>query len=399
MKQTIKLIIFATMLAVLLPLMSQAQTTPAAAAGECTDEVKSALYTEFLNNRKGKDQDHPNGDQDVAYNAAKKYMAACPADDSAQAQYMKKWMASYEVGSRKASFLLDYDQKKYAQMMTDGKAVLVDDPNYVRGYVLLGYIGYLASLANNSALNAESATYAKQAISMLETGKTPDDWRPFVDKGDALAWLNYSLGFMMKENSPNDAIPYFMKAAALESPLKKSPLPYFFIAEGYEALYAKQEAAYKEKYLGKTETPESKLAQENINQLIDRVIDAYARSVALSTGTDAKAQQKKKEWLERLTELYKYRNKSEAGLNELVAGIMSKPLPPLPTPITTLPTPPPATGTTTTPPATTGGTVPAPTAGNPAPVNKTSTAPKPTPPATTQAAKPKPKANHSRRRP
>jgi len=399
MKQTIRLIILAAMLAVALPFVSQAQTAPAAAAGDCTDEVKAALYTEFLNNRKGKDQDHPNGDQDVAYAAAKKYMAACPTDDSAQAQYMKKWMASYEVGSRKAQFLLDYDQKKYAQMMTDGKAVLVDDPNYVRGYVLLGYIGYLSSLANNSALNGESANYAKQAISMLESGKTPDDWRPFVDKADALAWLNYSLGFMMKENAPNDAIPYFMKAAGLESPLKKSPLPYFFIAEGYEALYAKQEAAYKEKYLGKTETPESKLAQENINQLIDRVIDAYARSVALSTGTDAKAQQKKKEWLERLTELYKYRNKSDAGLNEMVAGIMSKPLPPLPTPITTLPTPPPSTGTTTTPPATTGGTVPAPTAATPAPVNKTSTAPKPTTPATTQAAKPKPKANHSRRRP
>lgn len=381
MKQTIRLVILAALLALTLPVMTQAQ---AAAAGECTDEAKNALYNEFLTNRKGKTPENPNGDQDLAYNAAKKYMTTCPTDDSAQAQYMKKWMASYEVGSRKAQFLAAYDKKNYPEMMSVGKQVLADDPNYFRAHILLGYIGYLASLGKNTSLNAESTNYAKQAISMLEAGKTPDDWRPFVNKDDALAWLNYSLGFMLKENSPHEAIPYFMKAAGLESPLKKSPLPYFFIAEGYEALYAKQEADYNAKYKGKPETPESKLAQENINQLIDRTIDAYARAVALSTAGDATAQQKKKEWMERLTELYTYRNKSDAGLTEFVASIMSKPLPPLPTPITTLPTPP-STGTTV-PPPTPGGTVPAPA--------KT-TAPAATP-ATTQAAKPKPKANHTR---
>jgi len=394
MKQTIRLVILAAMLALTLPVMAQAQT-PAAAAGGCTDDVKAALYTEFLNNRKGKDAEHPQGDQDVAYNAAKKYMAACPTDDSDQAKYMKKWMASYEEGDRKARFLAAYDKKEYASMMAAGKAVLADDPNYTRGYVLLGYIGYLATLAQNTSLNAESANYAKQAIAMLESGKTPDDWRPFVNKEDALAWLDYSLGYMLKDTSPNDAIAYFMKAAKIESDLKKKPAPYFYIAEGYEALYAKQEADYKEKYLGKAETPESKLASENINQLIDRVIDAYARAVALSTASDAKTQEKKKEWMARLTELYKFRNKSEAGVNELVAGILSKPLPDLPKPITTLPTPP-ATGATTpatSPAATPGATGAAPSATPAQPVNKATT------PATTQATKPKPKANHSRRRP
>ena len=394
MKQTIKLVIIAAMLALTLPVMAQGQT--AAASGTCTDDAKNALYNEFLFNRKGKTPEAPNGDQDVAYNAAKKYMAACPTDDSEQAKYMKKWMASYEVGDRKARFLAAYDSKDYATMMTTGKAVLADDPNYTRGYVLLGYIGYLATLAKNTSLNAESANYAKQAIAMIESGKTPDDWRPFVNKEDTLAWLNYSLGFMVKDTSPNDAISYFMKAAKIESALKKNPAPYFFIAEGYETLYAKQEADYTRMYKDKPETPESKLAAENINQLIDRVIDAYARAVALSTASDASTQDKKKEWMARLTELYKYRTKTDgAGVNEMVAGILAKPLPEMPKPITSLPTP--ATGATT--PA--GGTAPSvtPTTTPPAkPAAATTTpAPKPTAPAPTQAAKPKPKSNHRRR--
>ena len=134
MKHITRLVMVAALLALALPILAQAQT---AAAGECTDEAKNALYTEFLNNRKGKTAENPNGDQDVAFTAAKKYVATCPTDESDQAKYMKKWIASYEVGSRKAQFLLAYDKKNYPEMMTVGKQVLADDPNYVRGYILL----------------------------------------------------------------------------------------------------------------------------------------------------------------------------------------------------------------------------------------------------------------------
>ena len=398
MKQIIRLVMLAAVLALSAPLLTQAQT---AAAGECTEEAKGAAYKEFYDNRKGKTAETPNGDQDVAYAAAKKYLAICPAEESDQTKFLKRWINLYEVGARKAQFLSAYDKKNYAEMMTVGKQVLADDPNYVRGYILLGNVGYLASTGGNTSLNTESATYAKQAIALLESGKTPDDWRPFVSKEDTLSWLNLSLGYMLKATAPNEAIPYFLKALRLDSPLKKNPGSYYFIAEGYETMYAKEEAAYKEKYLGKPETTESKLAQENINQLIDRVIDAYARAVAASTETDAKTQAKKKEWMDRLTELYKYRNKSETGLPELVAGIMAKPLPDLPKPITTLPTPP-ASGTATpssTPAApSTGAATTAPPAkagaGSTPPVAPPTAKPTPTP---AQAAKPKPKANHTRR--
>src|SRR5258705_9402976 len=113
---------------------------------------------------------------------------------------------------------------------------------------------------------------------------------------------------------------------------------YAYIAGTYEAgPYEKQSDDYKKLYEGKDETPESKLALANINQVIDRMIDAYARAVALA-GSEAQYQAGKTEWMEGLTTWYKYRhNQSDAGLNEMIAGVLTKPLPPEPTPLTSLP--------------------------------------------------------------
>ncbi|HEX6283467.1 MAG TPA: hypothetical protein VFZ71_01275, partial [Pyrinomonadaceae bacterium] len=64
-------------------------------------------------------------------------------------------------------------------------------------------------------------------------------------------------------------------------------------------------------------------------------------------------------WLESLTTWYKYRNQADTaltGMNELIANVLSKPLPPEPTPLTSLPP--------STPAATPVGTTGAPTNGN-----------------------------------
>ena len=54
-------------------------------------------------------------------------------------------------------------------------------------------------------------------------------------------------------------------------------------------------------------------------------------------GTDASFTQPKAVWNESLTTWYKYRNNDQTtGMDQLVAGILSKPLPPEPTPLTSL---------------------------------------------------------------
>ena len=158
--------------------------------------------------------------------------------------------------------------------------------------------------------------------------------------------MNAAIGHALKA-SPPEALPYLLKSASYPGVFKTNPLTYVGIAQAYDVgFFAKLEEDYKQ-YNGKDESPEQLLALQNIYQTADRIIDAYARAIALA-GSDPKYQQAKPTWMQAVTDFYKLRNKdSVAGLPELLSGIQQKPLPAIPTPITTLPTPPAATATPT----------------------------------------------------
>ena len=110
-----------------------------------------------------------------------------------------------------------------------------------------------------------------------------------------------------------------------------------------------------------------------------------------------------------LTGLYKFRNKNatEANVTELVTGVMEKPIPDLPTPITSLPAATPGATPATTPAAngngaaTTGGAKPAnnATTGNPFNGNTTNGGSKPATAntgTTAPAGNKRPRLNHRR---
>src|SRR6185369_17027739 len=206
----------------------------------------------------------------------------------------------------------------------------------------------------------------------------------------AVAYLNFTIGVLTVEKDPSNSLKNLIKAAQFETPLKKSPFTYAYIAGAYETgPYAKQSEEYKRLYFGKDETPESKLALANINQLVERMVDGYARAVYLA-GTDPNFAKQKPVWQDSLTTWYKYlHNNTDTGMTEYVASVMSTPLPPEPTPLTSLPTAAPA--------ATPAGTSGAPTNGNgtssttaPAgttqPANKASTTPATSKPGTAPAS-------------
>lgn len=373
--------------------------SPAAAQGQCTDESKAAFYADFTKFR--------TTDPTKAYEAAKKYLACSKQEDQYTA-YLKKWSAAYDKENRKIKLNdLFVIQRKYPEAIALAKEILADEPENTVALMDLGYGGYvLAVTTKNESMNAEAIGYAKKAIQQIESGKAPESWLPFKSKDDALAYLYYSVGYLNRNTNPAEALTYFIKSAQFDSELKKNSQTYAFIANAYENQYAKQSADYEAKYKGKDATDESKLAAENINQLVDRIIDALARAVALA-GTDAAAQQSKAQWLARLTELYKFRhNQSDAGLNEMIASVLSKPLPPLPTPITTLPaaTPSatPATGSagSVAAPSTTGAAAPPATnkttTTTPASTSLTTTPKTTTTTSPTKPVKPKPKNNHRR---
>ena len=324
MRRTIKLVTLAAMLAVFAALAL-------AQSKECNDENKAAWYDTFLKNFRG---DPPQ--QKIAYDAAKLYLTSCPEDPAdAQASYMKnKFVVPYEKMTAGADVAKHFEaainNKNYAEQMRLGKLVLATEPDNLKVYIIMAVAGL-----NDQALLADSSQYAKKAIEMIEAGKP---FAPLFDsnKDKALANLTYAVAKATAATSQTDAIPYFLKAARFESEQKRNPQLYLDLADAYEkGPRAKLSGEYKSKIAPDgTETPESKLVLANLNQVVDRQIDAWARAAALATDANTK-----RLIIDDLTALYKYRNKSDAGLNELVAGILAKPLPDIPTPLTSLPTP------------------------------------------------------------
>jgi hypothetical protein len=330
MKRTIKLLALAAMVAVFaVPTLAQ--------ANECNDENKGAWYKTFYDNFRGTAEQ-----QKTAVEAAKKYLGSCPANpEDKQAEYMKKFVDKYDALMGKAEIAKQFDEavksKKYAEQLRLGKQILATDPENPGINIIIGSAG----LGDANVL-PDSAQYAKKSIELIEAGKP---FAPYASKDQALAYLNYALAKnASKANDPNTAITHFVKAAHYESELKKNPLLYNELAAAYGAGPVGKLAEDYKAYIGKPETTESKLVLANLNQAIDRQIDAFARAAALSTNPADK-----KAIMEVLTEVYKARNNgADAGLTELVANVLSKPVPDVPTPITTLP----ATSTST--PATNG---------------------------------------------
>ena len=291
---------------------------------ECTDDFKTATYTKWYDNR----VEH----QDVAYQAATDYVTVCPNDsDSQYFKALKKFKDAYEALNANKKLGSDFEtalkNKDYAGQLRLGKQITAASPDNTIVYIYMANTGL-----GDPNLLGESIDPAKKAIALIEAGK------PFApaysnSKDLALARLNWIIAKATAKTSPTDAIAYYVKAAKYDSDVKKDAGLYNELAAAYGAGPVAKYAEEYQPFVGKTETNESKLVLLNYNQALDRQIDAMARATALADAAN------KKNFMDALTELYKARNKSEAGLPELVASVLSKPLPDLPAPITTLPTP------------------------------------------------------------
>ena len=300
----------------------QAQPRTGTAVQETEDEYKVTTYKRFVENRE------PN--PGVAYQAAKDYLARYNKEDDQYTRYLRQWISAFEKDERQDTLLRSiYGEKNYAAGFGLAKQVLADDPEDVKALIALGYGGYLATTnARNETFNAESVRYAQKAIQLLESGKTPDAWEPFKSRDDAVASLNYAIGFMNLKPHPEEAIARFIRVIQIDSDLRKTPSPYFLLAGAYEkGPYQRLSSDYSKRFANQPESPESKAALDSINKVMDRIIDAYARAVALA-GNNPQYQVGKAEWTKQLTTLYKFRHEnSDAGLNQFIAGVLATPMP------------------------------------------------------------------------
>ena len=301
-------------------------------AQEAQDQVKTDLYKKFVDNR--------GPHQDIAYQAGKEYLEKYGKDNDKYTQYIEKWVSIYEREDRKQKLPVLINQNNFTEAFRVGAKILEGEPDYLQAQIILAYGGYLAITKNDESHTAEALGYARDAIGSIESGKMPKSsprlpgdapvniWAPFKGKDDTLAYLHFAKAVLSLKTNPSDSIDALLKAASYESDIRKTPSTYYFLAAAYEAgLYKPMSEAYQQIYANKPETPEGKLALEKLNTVMDRIIDAYARAIAL-TGSDPKTEKSRKEWLEQMTTYYKFRSGgSDTGITEFIAASLQKPLP------------------------------------------------------------------------
>jgi hypothetical protein len=328
MKKLIRFLVFAALvMAFALPAL--AQTTPAnttATATQDDQEAKTNLYNKFRDNLKT--------NPPVAYEAGKEYLAKYEATDGPNDQYIayiKKWVTSYDKLAGYNLIIQQLNEKKYTEAFPAAKRYLAENPNSL-GLLFELSKAALPAVVATPALSADAADFTRRTLQKIQAGETFEPNKPIPNKEEIIGGLSYTLGFLLRESQPAEAIPFLLTAAQAPGVSQKDPYTYGFLAAAYETSeYAKLRSDYEANCKTDEQLKGAQCTEltAKVNNVVDRVIDAYARAVAYSKSSPQAAQfeQARTAWMGQLTELYKYRKGSDAGLNEYIAGVTATPLP------------------------------------------------------------------------
>jgi hypothetical protein len=298
-----------------------AQTNPTMTSGYL-DREKEALYARFNDYRR-----NPNPEQQrFAYPTAKDYLRRWGGENDPETKEVRRFVVEYERAMHGRDMLIAYDAKQYAKVFEVGRPAVKTDPDDFNALSLMVETAYDNAVAGKPGFNIEATDYARRAIKLLEDGKvTKAD--PFKSMEVARGFLNFALGWFVKEEKPVEAAAAFGKAVRADSPYRTDPSAYHRLGVSIlKGEFAQLSTEYNEKFGGKQSSPEQTAMLTRIQHLIEQTIDAYARAVALSTKPEQKEAREK--ILAQLTALYKnVHNDSDAGLDQLIATVLSKPMP------------------------------------------------------------------------
>lgn len=292
-----------------------------AAAISDQDEARNALYRSFVEKVKA--------DPAAAYKIGKEFIDKYPTPDDQYLQYVQKYVAAYDERQARIQCGQSIKDNK-AEAFTICKPVLAKTPDDLSVLASLATTGLSLTGNDRKTNSADSVSYARKAIELVNAGKTFEAGKPLPNKELLLASLNYIVGALSLETDPTQAAKALIAAAKSESDYKKVPQVYSLLAEAYRrAEYDKlsQELGAKCSTAEQQETPDCKALSAKVNDVTDRMIDALARAVAYAaTSTDANAKTASATWKQSLASLYKFRKGSEDGMEAYIAGVTAKPL-------------------------------------------------------------------------
>ena len=305
----------------LLSTVSLAQRNPTMTS-QRDDAIRENLYTRFSENKKVPIAER----QKLAYEAARDYVKRYSGESDAHLAEMRRFVKEYERVMGSFEVHKAFTAGNTAKAFELGRAALQKDPEnfYVLGTLALA--GYANALKGDPQFTEESIDAATRALAIAEAENfTKTD--PFKDAEDARGSLNFMLGYFNISLAPEKAAAALVKAAKSGSSYKDNPSTYDLLGIAIlKGEYARVSTEYNTRFGNKPPSPEQQAMLQQIIKLGDRAIDAYARAVALSTKPEQ--QETRTRMMSKLIQLYKnFHEGSDTGLNELIAGVLAKPLP------------------------------------------------------------------------
>jgi len=292
-------------------------------SGTYIDNDRESLYAKFNDYKR-----NPNPEQQrFAYPTAKEFLRLWGGENRPEVKEVRAWVIEYERQMHQNTLFATYNAKDYAKTFTLGRPMVKGDPEYFFALAIMTEAGYDNSMAGSKNLDTETAEYARQAIALLDAGKVtkPD---PFKSMDIARSFLNFALATMVKDEAPAEAAVAYANALKVkDNPYGKDPIAYHRMGIAiYKGQLAPLSNEYNEKFGGKQSSAEQTAMMYKLMKLADQAVDAYARAVALMDKPEHK--NARAQALAQLTTLYKaFHNGSEEGLNDLIAGVLAKPMP------------------------------------------------------------------------
>ncbi|MEK6283971.1 MAG: hypothetical protein AABN95_26770 [Acidobacteriota bacterium] len=286
------------------------------------DAEKDALYGTFSGAKRVPVAEK----QRLAYEAAREYLRKFAEDKDPELGEVQKFVAEYEKVNREQSLFRTFQAKNYEETFKLGHVILEREPENFFVLGIMSQAGLENARAGKSQTNTETVDYIKRALKLLDANSVTKA-APFENIEFARGFLNAGLGSLVKNQSPVEAAAAFSSAARSDSPFRTDPIIYHRLGTAIlNGEFAQLSAEYNQKFGNKPPSSEQQAMLERLSKIIARAIDAYARAVALSKSPQQ--QEMGAKILEQLTALYKStHNGSVAGLDELIATVLSKPMP------------------------------------------------------------------------
>ena len=297
-----------------------------AAQAQCDTDAEAALYTKFLADYKGAAEQ-----QKTASESGKAFIAKfgeCPTDAEKEVtKYIRNWLAKYE-GVQIELTCTNAIDKTPADAFERCRPYLAKDPENLRAHLLLSLAGIKNAGTTDKTIRDQAVLAMRKTLELINSGKTVDQWVFGGNKEEAVSTLEFYSASLTIDSAPAEAAAAMLRLAHSSSSYSKDPNTYFYLARSLHDGEVKKQVEEYNKTCSVDRPPvDCETAYAKIEGTIDRVIDAYARAVALSSDkpehanvvTAAKPA---------LTSLYKQRHpNSEAGLDKFVAEVLSKPIP------------------------------------------------------------------------